>query len=79
MSDRHFRTRNELSDLLSDFVDGLNSVMDEKNLAAPIQFELDGPLDEGLVEFRDVGFPPEARLIGGVVMRLISRIPESAM
>ena len=51
---------NEFLDLGGDFVDGLDAVVDEVDLAAALQLHLDGGADQLLVELGDDGLDGHA-------------------
>ena len=60
MADDDAALRNELLDACRELVDGFDAVVDEVDLAAALEFELDGGADELLVELGDDGLDRHA-------------------
>ena len=60
VTDDHARRWDEFLDLGGDFVDGLDAVVHEVDLAAALQLDLDRRAHELLVEFRDDGLDRHA-------------------
>ena len=78
VADDDARLGHHLADLGGDLVDGLHAVVDEVDLAAALQFLLDGRADQLLVECATTVWIAR-RSLGGVSITLMSRRPSSDM